>query len=236
MLIRLRLFLSSCVPFYIVVLILFFGKWGETIEVHEKVFGLNRVRSLGGNREAPAKVALTFDDAPNGHTGEILRVLRDEKIKATFFLIGSQVKRYPEVAKKIVQQGHEVGNHSYSHRIDGNFTLEEILQDLRQAEKVIRDVTGCLPSYFRPPRGFTNGKIEEACGLLGYSIILWWVDSKDWQLEESEILEEVVTHLRPGSIILFHSLPQTVQVLPRVIKVLREKGYASVTVSDLLGG
>ncbi|MGQ9472660.1 MAG: polysaccharide deacetylase family protein [Candidatus Caldatribacteriaceae bacterium] len=196
---------------------------------------MNLVRSLGGNREAPAKVALTFDDAPNVHTGEILRVLRDEKVKATFFLIGSQVKRYPEVAKRIVQQSHEVGNHSYAHRIDDNFTLEEILQDLRQAENVIRDVTGCLPSYFRPPRGFTNGKIKEACGLLGYSIILWWVDSKDWQLEESEILGEVVTHLRPGSVILFHSLPQTAQVLPQVIKALREKGYALVTVSELLG-
>ncbi|MGC8778315.1 MAG: polysaccharide deacetylase family protein [Candidatus Caldatribacteriaceae bacterium] len=213
----------------------FFGR-SEAIEIKEDVFGFNRVRSLGGNQEAKCMIALTFDDAPNGYTREILQVLKEKKVKATFFLIGSQVKKYPEVAREIVKQGHEIGNHSYSHRIDESFTLEEILEDLQKAEKVIKDATGVIPSYFRPPRGFTNGKIREACGLMGYSIIMWWVDSRDWELEDEAILEGVRAHVRPGGIILFHSLPQTVRVLPRVIEELEEKKYTLVTVSDLLGG
>jgi|GEM_PF-641029 len=215
--------------------LLFLGRSGA-IEIKEEVFGLNRVRSLGGNQEARDRVALTFDDAPNGYTGEILQILKEKKVKATFFLIGSQVKKYPEVAREIVRQGHEVGNHSYSHRIDENFTLEEILDDLTKAEKVIRETTGCLPVYFRPPRGFTNGKIREACGIMGYSIIMWWVDSRDWELEDEAILEGVRSRIRPGGIVLFHSLPRTVRILPRVIDELQERGFRLVTVSDLLGG
>ena len=215
--------------------LLFLGRSGA-IEIKEEVFGLNRVRSLGGNREARNRVALTFDDAPNGYTGEILQILKEKKVKATFFLIGSQVKKYPEVAREIVRQGHEVGNHSYSHRIDESFTLEEILEDFARAEKIIRETTGCLPIYFRPPRGFTNGKIREACGIMGYSIIMWWVDSRDWELEDEAILEGLRSHIRPGGIVLFHSLPRTVRILPQVIDELKEQGFRPVTVSDLLGG
>lgn len=219
----------------LLVAFLFLGR-SEAIEIREDVFGFNRVRSLGGNQEAKRMIALTFDDAPNGYTKEILQVLKEKKVKATFFLIGSQVKKYPQVAREIVKQGHEIGNHSYSHRIDESFTLEEILEDLRKAEKVITETTGVIPAYFRPPRGFTNGKIREACGLMGYSIVMWWVDSRDWELEDEAIVEGIRSHLRPGGIILFHSLLQTVRVLPQVIEELEEKGYTLVTVSGLLGG
>lgn len=222
--------------FPLAVVVLLLGGRGETVEIREGVFGFNQVRSLGGNREARNMLALTFDDAPNAHTGEILRVLKEKDVRSTFFLIGSQVKRYPRVAREIVEQGHEIGNHSYSHRIDESFTLEEILEDLKKAETVIRDATDRLPIYFRPPRGFTNGKVREACGILGYSIIMWWVDSRDWQLGEEDILEEVLNNLRPGGIVLLHSLPQTARVLPRIIQTLRERGYTLVSVSELLGG
>lgn len=228
--------LSSLIVAFFGVAILLFSGYGDAIEIQETVFGLNQVRYLGGNQEAKHKIALTFDDAPNGATREILRILKEEKVRATFFLIGSQVKKYPEVARAIVREGHEIGNHSYSHRIDESFTLEEILQDLRQAEDIIRGVTGCIPSYFRPPRGFTNGKIQEACGMMGYSIVMWWVDSRDWQLEGQEILDGVCAHVRPGGIVLLHSLPQTAQVLSQMIQELEKKGYTLVTVSDLLGG
>ncbi|MCX7667817.1 MAG: polysaccharide deacetylase family protein [Atribacterota bacterium] len=216
--------------------ILLFSGYGEAIEIKEAVFGFNEVRYLGGNKEAGNKIALTFDDAPNGATGDILRILKERKIKATFFLIGSQVKKYPDMARAIVDQGHEIGNHSYSHQIDESFTLEAILEDLKRAEDVIRDVTGLIPSYFRPPRGFTNGKIKEACGIMGYSIIMWWVDSRDWQHEEQKIIDEVYMHLRPGGIVLLHSLPQTARVLSQMIQGLEEKGYTLVTISDLLEG
>ncbi|NSW75231.1 MAG: polysaccharide deacetylase family protein [Candidatus Atribacteria bacterium] len=228
--------LSSLIASFFVVAILLFSGYGDAIEIKETVFGLNQVRYLGGNQEAKNKIALTFDDAPNGATGEILRILKEEKVRATFFLIGSQVKKYPDVARAIVQEGHEIGNHSHSHRIDESFTLEEILQDLRQAEEIIKDVTGCIPSYFRPPRGFTNGKIKEACGMMGYSIVMWWVDSRDWQLEGQEILDGVCAHVRSGGIVLLHSLPQTAQILSQMIQALEKKGYMLVTISDLLEG
>ncbi|MEN3188792.1 MAG: polysaccharide deacetylase family protein [Atribacterota bacterium] len=197
---------------------------------------MNQVRYLGGNQEARDKVALTFDDAPNGATKEILGILKEQKVRATFFLIGSQVKKYPDIAQAIVRGGHEIGNHSYSHRLDESFTLEDILDDLKRAEDIIRDVTGSLPAYFRPPRGFTNGEIKEACGRMGYTIVMWWVDSRDWQLGGQEILDRVYSHLRPGGIVLLHSVPQTVRILPQMIQGLKERGYTLVTVSELLEG
>lgn len=203
------------------------------IEIKEKVFGGNEVRVFRGGKSTGKLLALTFDDAPNPYTRELLRVLAEEEVRATFFLIGSQVERYPKVAKEIVSYGHEIGNHSYSHRIDESFSLEAILEDILKAEQVIQEVTNHIPIYFRPPRGFINGKIREACGILGYTIVMWDFDSEDWKLEEEALVEKIFNQEYFSGILLFHSVPQTVRILPQVIHELHTRGYQLVTVSTL---
>jgi len=220
--------------FCCILLILFLPGKAQSIETEGNVFGFNSVRSLGGNHSVKKEVALTFDDAPSPFTKEVLEILDDYKISATFFLIGSQVEKSPEIARQIIVAGHEIGNHSFSHRWSSDDSVETLIEDIKRAEKAIYRATGQMPLYFRPPGGMVSDKVKKACGQTGYSILLWWVDSRDWLLNEEEILETVKKEVKDGAIILFHNLTTTVKVLPQVIEDLKRAGYEFVTVSQLL--
>lgn len=219
-------------------LIVIFGEvaWGLRLN-DDQVFGYNCVRLLSSNNRIGKKVALTFDDVPNIYTKKILKILRDYRVKATFFMVGYQVKNNPDLAREIVSYGHEVGNHSYSHRWDGGKTVDALLQDIEKAERCIVDITGHMPLYLRPPGGFIDENIKKACGMSGYGIVLWTVDSRDWFHTDNRqaILNNVLDHVKPGSIILFHSLSQTVDVLPEIIETLQKRGYQIETVSSIMG-
>lgn len=212
-----------------------YGYRGEAIELAgERVFALHVPRILRENARAGKRVALTFDDAPNGYTREILAILREFKVRATFFLIGVQVVHHPELARSIVAAGHEIGNHSFSHTLTGDCTEDRIREDITRAEKAILEVTGRLPLYFRPPRGVVTQSVRRACGQLGYSLVLWSVDSGDWKAQDDDaVVTHVLGSVRPGSILLFHPLPRTVRVLPRILRALKERGYEIVPLSVL---
>ncbi len=213
-----------------------FSFTAESLIIEEStIYGYNSTRLLWNQARSRKLVTLTIDDAPNRHTDEILAILGRYRVRATFFLIGDHVTRYPEIAKRIVQSGHEIGNHSYSHDYSNENTLEELKEDIRKAEKVIVETVGRIPLYFRPPGGLVNEKIKKACGNMGYSILLWDVDSRDWNLrdEDAQIVKNVMDQVRPGSVILLHSLPQTVKVLPTIIIRLLEEGYTIVPASHL---
>jgi|CZCB01.1.fsa_nt_gi peptidoglycan/xylan/chitin deacetylase (PgdA/CDA1 family) len=218
----------------LILLILFLQEEAISIETEEDIFGLNLVRSLGGNSQVRKEVALTFDDAPSPFTKEVLKILDNYGVSATFFLVGSQVEKSPEVARQIVAAGHEIGNHSFSHCWSSDDSVETLVEDIKRAEEAIYRSTGQVPLYFRPPGGMVNDKVKEACGQTGYGILLWWVDSRDWLLTEEEILEKVKKEVKDGAIILFHNLATTVEVLPQVIEDLRREGYKFVTISQLL--
>ncbi|MDI9606868.1 MAG: polysaccharide deacetylase family protein [Atribacterota bacterium] len=218
----------------LILLILFLQEEVISIETEEDIFGLNLVRSLGGNSQVRKEVALTFDDAPSPFTKEVLKILDNYGVSATFFLVGSQVEKSPEVARQIVAAGHEIGNHSFSHCWSSDDSVETLVEDIKRAEEAIYRATGQVPLYFRPPGGMVNDKVKEACGQTGYGILLWWVDSRDWLLTEEEILEKVKKEVKDGAIILFHNLATTVEVLPQVIEDLRREGYKFVTISQLL--
>lgn len=218
----------------LILLILFLQEEAISIETEEDIFGLNLVRSLGGNSQVRKEVALTFDDAPSPFTKEVLKILDNYGVSATFFLVGSQVEKSPEVARQIVAAGHEIGNHSFSHCWSSDDSVETLVEDIKRAEEAIYRATGQVPLYFRPPGGMVNDKVKEACGQTGYGILLWWVDSQDWLLTEEEILEKVKKEVKDGAIILFHNLATTVEVLPQVIEDLRREGYKFVTISQLL--
>lgn len=200
-----------------------------------KIYGYNSTRLIWSQARSRQKVALTFDDGPNRSTEDVLRILDRYRIRATFFLIGSQVNRHSDMVARMVRAGHEVGNHTFAHSYTSETTVEEMERDIYLAEKAIVEASGRLPLYFRPPGGVVNDRVKKASGRMGYSIMLWDVDSRDWALrgESSRIVENVLQQVRPGSVILLHDLPQTVEALPAIIEGLHNLGYTIVPASEL---
>ncbi|WP_245247255.1 MULTISPECIES: polysaccharide deacetylase family protein [unclassified Paenibacillus] len=188
-------------------------------------------------------IALTFDDGPDpSDTPEILDLLNQYGAKATFFVIGKRVEKYPDLVKREVGEGHEIANHTYSHpyfkkRIPGEKVQDEILK----AEQIILDTTGLKPSLFRPPGGYYGENLVNASKKSGYLVVMWsWhQDTEDWNRPGvTKIVNKVLTNARNGDIILFHDYvegkSQTVEALKQILPQLKERGYRFVTVSELL--
>ncbi len=188
------------------------------------------------------KIALTFDDGPHPKkTDEILDLLEKYDIRATFFIIGQNAIYYPEPLKRTVSLGHEIGNHTFRH--DGVSKMSEMMieKELRDTEKVIFELTGTPVRLFRPPEGNCSENILTAAKNEEYSVILWTVDTKDWELVSTEnIVKNVEKNVRNGSILLFHdytlSGAHTLDALKILIPKLMDEGYEFVTVSELLAG
>lgn len=201
-------------------------------------------------RRGPHKniVAITFDDGPNPvYTPKILDILKEKGVKATFFVVGLHVKKYPDIAKRIVDEGHDIGNHTYTHKDLVPSTRRMVLAQAHKTNQVIKRVTGRSTNLFRPPRGIYSGAVRR---LLveeeGFRFILWTVSSLDWRkVSPVAILRRIARYVRPGAILLFHdsgalvrregaSRSNTVESLPMVIDYLRTKGYEIVPVSEML--
>ena len=187
------------------------------------------------------KIALTFDDGPHPRkTLQILDILAEYKIRATFFLIGENVEYYPEAAKRIIAEGHEIGNHTYSHPHNMNKTdKNEIIKEMEECEKSIYKVLGCKPTLFRPPEGVVDESIRMVAMSRGYNVILWSVDTRDWAGASADmIVSGIIKSISPGDIILMHDYTgkhaHTAEALRIMIPKLLEKGYSFVSVSDLI--
>lgn len=188
-------------------------------------------------------IALTFDDGPNPlYTPQILALLKQYQARATFFVTGVQVQKYPELAKRQVQEGHELGNHMYSHPKISRISTDQILQELAQTEQSIIAATGQQPPLlFRPPGGYIDQTVVNAAKHAGYTIVLWSFhqDTQDWKRPGvRKIVKKVVNHAIGGDIVLFHdhggNRSQTVRALQQVLPTLQKQGYRFVTVSELL--
>ncbi len=183
------------------------------------------------------KVAITFDDGPTPETIPVLALLKKYNAKATFFCIGRQVFQHPEILKETVAQGHSVGNHTYSHsHYMGFFSSKKIVEELADAASVIKESTGLQPTMYRPPYGVTTPAMAKAVKKTGYSVIGWNIRSLDGILkDEDEIFNRIESRLAPGSIILLHDTSQkSVNVLERLLVLLQQNNYQSVTVNELL--
>lgn len=183
-------------------------------------------------------VALTFDDGPvSTTTPEILNILKEKNIKATFFVVGEQVKRFPTLVSREIAEGHEVGNHTYTHPKLANLQEYMIEEELKNTEKEILKVAP-KPTLFRPPGGFYNKKIIKIAKDSEYSTILWTIDPVDWRSPPvGDIVDLVIKDVKPGSIILLHDgkYPSTTpEALWFIIDILESRGYEFVTVSELL--
>lgn len=190
------------------------------------------------------QVALTFDDVPDPRfTPQILNVLKKNEVKATFFIVGARAAKHPGLVKRILRDGHSIGNHSYNHPDFSRLGLNAFRSQITRTGNILYRIAGFKPRLIRPPYGaITENQIKWAAAS-GYTIVNWNVDSLDWKgLPKEEVKRNILSHTGRGSIILMHggggvgsNLSGTIGALPEVIRNLRNRGYTFVTVPELLG-
>ncbi|MBV8815810.1 MAG: polysaccharide deacetylase family protein [Verrucomicrobia bacterium] len=183
-------------------------------------------------------IAMTFDDGPSPETTpRLLDILKQRNIKATFFMIGQNAQRNPEIVKRILAEGHEIGNHSWTHPQLSKLSDQRVTDEITKTQDAIKDASGYTPVLLRPPYGAITSRqkdwIEKQFGL---SIIMWSVDPFDWKRPGASVIEQrILAGARPGSIILSHDIhKQTVDAMPATLDALAQKGFKFVTVSQLI--
>ena len=192
-------------------------------------------------------VALTFDDGPSPvWTPKILAKLKESGVKATFFMLGKHVLQYPDIARSVVNQGHDVGIHSYDHKNYIFYTKYEVEKDIEYTQKIIKDVTGRETFLFRPPKAWLSKREKKKIKGLGFEVVLWTLNSKDWvTFDDKYMIRYIIANIRPGDIILFHdsggvfgteggNRRETVNAIALLVEKLKLKGYRFLTVSELL--
>lgn len=189
------------------------------------------------------QIALTFDDGPNTiYTPQILDILKQYDVPATFFVMGSRVERHPEVAQRIVAEGHVIGNHTWNHPDLRKVSVDELVDEMNQTEDAIVRTTGQRPALMRPPYGAINPNVLQGLKDIEYKVINWSVDSVDWRDQDvDQILINTLPGIEGNDIVLFHdaggesqSRTATVEMLPELIKTLKMQGYEFVTVDQIL--
>ena len=188
------------------------------------------------------RVALTFDDGPHPrYTAEILDILKEFGVSATFFSVGENAERYPHLIQREIAEGHEVANHTGKHCHINRLTHEELVQDILECNRTLERISGRHIRLFRPPEGVCSDALKAICEQEGLTIVLWSVDTRDWaHTPIDEICQNVRENVRNGSIILMHDFigknSPTPAALRRIIPMLGELGYELVSVSQLLEG
>ncbi|MFB8790052.1 MAG: polysaccharide deacetylase family protein [Potamolinea sp.] len=186
-------------------------------------------------------IALTFDDGPLPQmTSKVLDVLKKNKIKATFFVVGKQVEQHPNLLIQIVNDGHAVGNHTWSHEYF-QYSTSAAQSEIDKTSTLVYNLTGVKISLFRPPAGIlTNGLVSYA-NQNNYATVMWSVDAKDWRYyrhSPQALIDSVLQEAKPGGIILLHDgggdRSTTIEALPKIITELKKRGYDFVTVPELL--
>lgn len=190
------------------------------------------VKYANGSR-AVKLIALTFDDGPSSYTSSILNHLRDAKAPGTFYMNGVHMSSYPGVMRRMRAEGHELANHSWGHE-----SLPSTSSMSRTNDK-IRQVSGYKPCTFRPPYGAVNSSLVARAGALGMATIIWDVDTRDWEHQDTGRITSIATAGHNGSIVLMHDgggpRSATVAAVPGIIASYRSRGYQFVTVDELLG-
>jgi peptidoglycan/xylan/chitin deacetylase (PgdA/CDA1 family) len=185
-------------------------------------------------------VALTFDDGPNPtYTPRVLKLLEDNGAKATFFVVGREVARHPDLVRAEAAAGHEVANHGDQHRTLKGLDASAVEAEVAANEQLITDLTGTRPVLYRLPQGRMDPGSLAVLARLGYTVVMWSVDTRDYQRRTPQaIADQVLREVRPGSIVIFHdgggNRQATVDALGVILPRLRAEGYRMATVSQLL--
>jgi len=204
--------------------------------------GNNNNNSSGGESWPPLShdgttkfIAFTFDDGPNPSiTPRLLDLLERHNIPATFFVIGNLVTRYTQIVARMIQEGHVVGNHSWSHANMARMSSGSIINDIARTNNAIQAATGAPPTLMRPPFGATSATLQRTATM---PLILWSIDTRDWQNRNANtIYNIVIREAKSGSIVLFHDIyHETLVAVERLIPVLKNAGFVFVTVPEMLG-
>lgn len=214
------------------------------------------LKTIVGCRTSRKIVALTFDDGPHPDaTPAILDVLARYQVKATFFLLGRSVAAFPEVARKVTEAGHAVGNHTFHHPFIPDLSPGEVAGELSKCQKIIRETMGISPDIMRPPFGAQSPESFITARFLGYEVVHWSAEGDDWKGDPAPLLaQRILSQLHPGGIILLHDgweppphqpehQPEyklfqdrrpTIEALPMIIEPLLEQGYQFVTMPAMI--
>lgn len=201
-----------------------------------KTYALRDDILIHGNQSL-REVALTFDDGPRAElVRPMLDILGKYRARSTFFVVGQQVEKSPNLVRRMMNEGHEVANHTYSHpRLDG-LNEEQIREELTKCNKAVFQATGANTNLFRPPGMRYDDVVLRAAQDLGYVTIHWNAAAQDFKPQPaSEISRKILKSVQPGSVILLHVHPDTLEALPSILESLRSDGYRFVTVSQMLG-
>ena len=183
-------------------------------------------------------VALTFDDGPSPrYTQKVLAVLKKYQVKATFFELGTQIKKYPDITKAVAASGNQVALHSEHHVRLAHASIKKINKEVSQGKETIKSVTGSYPTFMRPPYGSVDGSVFDALHANGLGIGLWSIDTRDWSRPGTKhIIRVAKKYAYPGAVILMHdgggNRQQTVDALPAIIKAYKRAGYHFVTLDE----
>ena len=179
-------------------------------------------------------VALTFDDGPSGRfTRRLLDGLQERGVEATFLLCGYRMEQYPDITQRMVDEGHEIGLHGYSHKSMKDMSRRDIAQELSDCQALLP--RGYVPQFFRPPGGCCSDAVRQVAEVRGLAILNWSVDPRDWATHSAAAIEKaVLSHIHDGDIVLLHDMSDSsVQAALDIVDVLLEQGYTVVTVGDL---
>lgn len=211
-------------------LIVFWGSAFIGSNYHVKTY-------CGNPLEKENKIALTFDDGPHEMTILVLDVLKKHNAKATFFCIGKNIETHPEILRKVIEAGHTVGNHTYSHSSFFDFyRKDKVVAEIKQTDTLIESILGKKPNLFRPPYGVTNPSIRRALEVTKHKTIGWNIRSLDGVVKKEDfLLNRIIKRIKPGGIVLLHDTSiQTVTVLEQLLSVLEQNNYTVVPLEELL--
>lgn len=217
------------------------GKWDERQIVYEEVepyvtiSDFNPAPIYFGNSNKPMVSFMVNVAWGNEYLSKMLKILYENEVKATFCLDGSWTYKYPLLAQKIKEDGHEIGSHAYSHPDMRGMALENIKWELRETNETIKKELGLTPKLFTPPSGEFDERVVYLAAQEGMYTVLCTIDTMDWNKPDpKEIKERVKKNIRNGALILMHPTESSIEVLTDIIKIVRERGYKLGTVGQLL--
>ncbi|MBL0736167.1 polysaccharide deacetylase family protein [Flavobacterium sp. GN10] len=231
----LNLYIAIYFLWFVVIILLWiginaFGSSRISSNYHVKTFCSNPL-------ETEKKIALTFDDGPSIYTLEVLELLKKYNAKATFFCIGKNIETHPEILQKVIDEGHLVGNHSYSHsKFFDFYNAKKITEELQKTDTLLEKFTSRKINFFRPPYGVTTPSIRRALKVTGHKTIGWNIRSLDGGTRNQELIfNRLIKHISPGGIVLLHDTGEhSVLVLEQFLQFLQQNNYQVVSIEELL--
>lgn len=215
-------------------LLFLYGKSNEDEAVSAVAVHLQKHQENEKEMESRGKLALTFDDGPHpSYTRPLLDGLRERKVQATFFVMGKNVEEYPELVEQMKEDGHLIGNHTYSHLQLSHANEEQFKQELQRTSDLIQELTGETPEFVRPPFGTWEKKFEDELNMFP---VLWTIDPLDWCSDNADcVARTVIAKAKENDIILMHDqYPSSVTAALRIVDALQEQGFEFVTVDEIL--